>query len=176
MKKSKSRSGKIPSFKKILTAKLPPAIMGRITPLLTVGAAALLAAVIFLFSPSLRLSAPMFAVLGAGLILFGLYQKTDILIHGYDEHIFKVIDYSQIIPVASKHISPSGLFLMKKSAEGEAPDNCVYHIAVSTKGNVLPPIDWLIRVYVPKGMEAVNYGDKKYFPTVYGYSIEGEDR
>ncbi len=164
------------SVKELFTAKLPSAITSRISPLLTVGSATLLSSVILLFFPTLRLSAPLFAILGAVIILYALWQKADVLMHGYDEHVFKVVDYSQILPFTTKIAPPTGLFLMRKTPEGEPEDCSIYHVAVSAKGNLLPPIDWLIRVYVPKGMEAVTYGDKKYFPTVYGYRIEGEDK
>lgn len=160
----------------LFMTRLPPAISGRISPLLTIGSAILLSSLALIFITPLRASAPMFAMLGIVLILYALWQKADVLKRGYDTYIFKVVDYSQILPVATKRTPPSGLFLIKKREEGEDADDSIYHISISARGNLLPPIDWLIKVYVPKDMEAATYGGKKYFPIVYGYSILGEDK
>lgn len=164
------------TLKELLTAKLPPGIMSRISPLITIGSGVLISAFVLLFIPALRGGVPMFAVLGILFIVFALWKKAEVLIRGYDVHVFKVVDYSQFMPITTKHTTPTGMFLLRKDLGEDEQDNSVYHIATSGKGSLLPPIDWLIKVYVPKGMQAVSYGDKKYFPTVYGYSIFGEDK
>lgn len=160
--------------RKLLTAKLPSAIMDRISPLLGFGLAALIFTLVILTIPSVRRSAPLFAALGVVVTAYSLWQKADVLKRGYDEYLFKVIDYSYMAPLVTKRTMPTGLVLIKKDEDDSAAN--IYHIAVSGSRKLLPPLDWIIRVYVPKGMEAAVYGDKKYFPVVYGYRIEGEDR
>lgn len=170
VKKEKSRLG----LRAILKAPLPPAIMSRITPLMTTGLGLILASFILIFIKPIRTTAPFFAMLGLVIIGFAIWQKRDALTKGYDEYIFKVVDYTYISPIVTKFNHPTGMLLLKKE-EDSAVGNNIYHVATSGKTRNLPPIDWLIRVYVPKGSEAVPYGDRKYFPVVYGYAIEGED-
>lgn len=175
LKKKKSGARKL-SIKMLLTAQLPEAISGRINPILAMGCAAVIAAVITLPFAALRRAAPLLAVIGSLVIIYALWQKAEVLRNGYDEYLFKVIDYTYIAPIRTSFISPTGMLLLNRT-EGFEHDQNTYHVAIAGKATQgLPPVDWIIRVYVPKGSVAASFGDRKYFPVVYGYRIEGEDR
>ena len=173
-KKNKGKRKRL-TLAQIMRAELPAAIMSRITPLFGLGVAALAMTVIVLFLPMVRSTAPLFAILGIFMAGYAVWQKADVIKRGYDEHVFKVIDYTYMMPVITKKTNPTGMLLLNKDEEDDEAGN-VYHVSTSGKNGNLPPIDWLIRVYVPKGSVAAQYGDRKYFPIVYGYKIEGEDK
>ena len=173
-RKNKENKNRI-TLKKIISTKLPAAIESDINPLLTIGLAAILISAMIVFVDSIRGVAPLSFGLGIIITGYALWRKADVIKKGYEELIFKVVDYTYIAPVLTKYRTPTGMLLLKKDEEGKEDGN-MYHIAVSGKTKNLPPVDWIIRVYVPKGIEAAQYGDRKYFPTVYGYRIEGEDK
>lgn len=174
--KKKEKRGRI-GIKDIIKADLPAAISSNTTPLLAVGGVVMLIGVMLLIIPSYRRTAPLFLVLGIAISGYSIWVRYDVLKRGYDEYLFKVVDYTYIAAsVLTKYRSPTGMLLLKKDDNGNTNDGNMYHVAVSGKTRNLPPIDWIIRVYVPKGMKAAQYGDRKYFPTVYGYRIEGEDK
>lgn len=161
------------TLKKLIRTRLPSAISSRLMPMLSFGCAALIFAVIVCFIPSVRKGAPLIAVMGMVAAAYSLWQKAEVLKTGYDEYLFKVVDYTYWTPVISRISKPTGMILLNKTP-GIQEDQQMYHVAVAGKANSLPPIDWIIRVYVPKGIQAADYGDTKYFPVVYGYKIEGE--
>lgn len=173
-KKEKAPKIKL-SIKEIFKTELPAAIMSRITPLFGLGVAALIMALLVLLIPSVRRTSPLFFVLGAIMAGYAVWLKADVIRHGYEEYVFKVIDYTYITPIVTKRSNPSGMLLLKPDEDDDKNSN-LYHVSTSGKNGTLPPIDWLIRVYVPKGSVASEYGDRKYFPIVYGYKIEGEDK
>lgn len=177
-KKEKAKKKRL-TLKQLLATRLPAAIESNINPLLTVGTGVLLSSILIFIIPSFRSTSPLFLLLGAVITGYALWQKADVIKKGYEEYIFKVVDYTYLGNLLTKYRTPTGMLLLMKDEEGNdiiENDGNMYHVAVSGKEKVLPPIDWLIRVYVPKGSMAAQYGDKKYFPTVYGYRIEGEDK
>lgn len=175
MKKKEKKKRIRLSLKEIFKAPLPSAIMARISPLFGLGVAALIMAVIVLIIPSIRGISPLFLVLGLIMAGYAVWLKADVIKHGYEEYIFKVVDYTYISPFATRKATPTGMLLIKKD-EPDVEEGNLYHVSTSGKNGTLPPIDWLVRVYVPEGSVAAEYGDRKYFPIVYGYKIEGEDR
>ena len=170
---AKNRNG----LKAILSANLPDAISARIVPFFGMGGAALVIAALLLPFSGVRRMSLFFAAFGAIATAYALWQKADVIRRGYDEYLFKVVDYTYLVPMPamfSKMVSPTGMLLLNKTP-GIEEDQSVYHVAAYGKAKGLPPLDWIIRVYVPKGSRAAVYSDRKYFPTVYGYKLERED-
>lgn len=169
-KRSKAKKNRI-SLRQIYTEALPPPIAARISPLLTIGAVALLLAVTTLVVPSTRGLAPFLALIALTLLGYGTWQRYDVISRGYKEILFKVVDYTFLTRLSR---NPTGLIMIKADPETEN-DRGEYHIAVSGK-EALPRPGWLVNVYVPSDIEPAEYSRRKYFPTVYGYTaIDSDD-
>ena len=166
-KANKTRRG---SFKAVFTEPLPPAITARITPLVYIGIISLVLTLIALIFRPTRGLAPFTGIITAALLGYSIWQRYEVISKGYREILFKVIDYTYLTRLSK---SPTGMLLVKKLPDGE-DDRGAYHIALSGKED-LPPIGWLIKAFVPADLEPAEYNGRKYFPTVFGYSLEGED-
>lgn len=170
MKKNPANSSERESIiKRVFTEPIPEAIMTRITPLIFFSIIGLVITVFLLIYEPTRGFAPFSAALSLVLLGYSFWLKLDIIRKGYDEILFRVIDFTYLTSLSR---SPTGMLLVKDGPES-SNDRGMYHIAVSGKED-LPHADWIIRVYVPAGAEPSEFNGRKYFPTVFGYRIEGE--
>lgn len=163
-----ARSGGESRFERVVGTKLPPALEKMCQPLIYIGAAFLTAALVQAIMPSLRSLSPFAAILGVLILCFGYLKKREMVLGGYDEYLFKTLDYTYLTRYGK---TPTGVLLIKTDEENGARD--LYHIAVTGKDNV-PPLDWIIRVYVPKNAMLSEYNGRKHFSSVYGYQVEEE--
>lgn len=155
-------------FRRVMGTKLPPALEKMCQPLVYIGAAFITAAIVQAIMPSLRSLSPFAAILGILILCFGYLKKREMVLRGYDEYLFKTLDYTYLTRYGK---NPTGVLLIKTDEESGARD--LYHIAVTGKDNV-PPLDWIIRVYVPKDAMLSEYNGRKHFSAVYGYQAEEE--
>lgn len=158
------------TFKRLYATPLPPAITARITPLLLIGAIGVVLTLVTLIWASVRGIAPFFGIITLVILGYATWLRYDVVSKGYKEILFKVIDYTYLTSISK---SPTGMLLVKKYPD-DADDRGNYHVAVSGKED-MPPIGWLVKVYVPQNMEPSEYNGRRFFPTVFGYKLEGED-
>lgn len=177
-KASKRRTGgadrpkrKRVSLKQLYLEPLPAAITGRINPLLYIGIACLVFTLLTLILSYTRGIAPFSALLSLTILGYATWQRYDVVSKGYKEILFKVIDYTYLTRLNRK---PTGILLVKKDPGPDEEKGDLYHIATSGKED-MPPVGWNIRVYVPENMEPTEYNGRKFYPTVFGYKLEGED-
>jgi hypothetical protein len=156
------------SFKKVMRTKLPKSLESICQPFWLIGAAFLSAAVVQAIMPSLRRLAPLTLLIALIVFAYAFLRKREIVVKGYDEFIFKVIDYSYLTRFGKK---PTGLLLL--GPFDRETDKEIYHISLFGK-EAIPPTDWLIRVYVPKDAVVAEFQGRKYFSSYYGFQIVEE--
>ena len=166
-KKSKRKSV---SIRQLYQQPLPRAITDRITPLMLIGGIGLILTIGTAIIRTTRGTSPFLAVLTFALLGYATWLRYDVISQGYAEILFKVIDYTYLTRLSRR---PTGMLLVKHHP-GDTDDLGNYHIALSGKEDV-PPIGWVIKAYVPEGAVPAEYSGRKYFPTVFGYSLIGEE-
>ena len=167
-KTKKNEKAKENRFVRVLGTKLPPALEKTCQPLFYIGAALMSAALVQVLAPSLRSLSPFAAFLGLILLVFAYMKKREMVMTGYNEYVFTTLNYTFL----TKHgKTPTGVLLIDTTQRPEERE--LYHIAVSGNDNV-PPLDWKIRVYVPKNAMIAEYNGRKHFSSVYGYQVEEE--
>ena len=171
-KRANNRAGfhPIATLKNIISEPVPPAVAGKIQPLIMIGCIVMVIAIVTLFFKPIRRAALLFVLLGIAILGYALLQKAAVIRHGYREIWFKVVDYTYLTRLNRR---PTGMLLIKDEAADEESE--LYHIAVSGEED-LPPIGWIIKAYVPADAEPAEYNGRKFFSTVYGYKLEGEAR
>lgn len=163
-----THSGGESRFRRVVGTKLPPPLEKMCQPLIYIGAAFITAAIVQAIMPSLRSLSPFAAILGILILCFGYLRKREMVLGGYDEYVFKTLDYTYLTRYGK---NPTGVLLIKTDEESGIRE--LYHIAVTGKDNV-PPLDWKIRVYVPKNAVLSEYNGRKHFSSVFGYQAEEE--
>lgn len=172
-KTRKERKPLAPIIKRLYTEPLPPAIEARVRPILYIGILGIILTAIAFIVKTTRGVAPFFAIITLTMLIYGSWLRFEVIRHGYREMVFKVVDYTSLTRILLPNARPSGMLLIR--SEADSPDDrSIYHIGVSGKED-LPPVGWLIRAYVPADAEPAEFNGRLYFPSVYGYKIEGED-
>jgi len=168
-KKEKSSSPEIKiSPADILRAKLPTPLEAKCSPLLHIGLVFLVVALVQAFVSSMRTMAPFSLLIGLGLVILAFIRKRDMLLTGYDEYIFRTIDYTYLVKHQRR---PTGIVLLGEEGPVESE---IYHVAVENPSNI-PPLNCKLKVYVPKNATQGIYASRKYFSRVYAYTVEEWD-
>lgn len=150
-------------IKSIITAELPPAIESQMNLLSYAGCAILALSIGMLFFSSFRSTAPFGLFLSVLLLGMAYFRKREVVLDGYKEEVFEVLDYTYSTPIYQK--KPTGLLLIHPK------DSRVFHIPAGNRSNV-PPIGRNLRVYIPKDATATEFRGQFYYNKVFGYALE----
>lgn len=155
-------------FAHVVEAPLPGAMANSCRSLAGFGVAMLAVSLgLFLF-PTFRFMAPFGTVISLSMIVLAYVRKREMVVKGYREELFQVYDYTYLVP--GSRSKPTGLALIRR---GEDNSSELFHIAATGKN--IPPLDWYIKVYVPKDAVVTEYGGRKHFSSVFAYSVEGRE-
>ena len=155
-----------------LRSELPAPLEAKCQPLMFIGIAFLVAAIVFLIISSLRSMAPFALFVSILIFIFAYMRRAEMVFTGYDEYYFKTLDYTYLM---KRQKSPSGIVLLGvEGPEGTHVENEIYHVAAEG-ANSLPELGCLLKVYVPKDAVVSSYANRKYFSKVFAYDVEAYD-
>jgi len=144
-----------------MKTKLPEPLAKRYWHMLNMGVAVSSVSLIVLQIYQSRSLTAAYLILGAICVVTALGIKVKIVNAGYVTRQFRIYDYTY---VTRKARSPSGMLM--RSIDGDW--RIKYHLAVSDRCG-LPELGSVIRVYVPESAKLESYGDRYYYPVVFGY-------
>ena len=145
----------------LIQTELPSPVAKQQDRFLGVGVAILLSAPFPLLMYHEPVIMVMFMVLGILYIAYALCSKSRIMKDGMEAHLFRVYDYTYVNRYAK---TPSGMLMRSVGGDWRIK----YHLAVSDRCG-LPKLGSVISVYVPKSAKLESYGDRYYYPIVFGY-------
>lgn len=158
-----------------IKTELPPPLEAKCQPLIYIGLAFFVAALVLVIIPSLRTMAPFSLLLSLLLFAFAYMRRSEFVFSGYDEYYFKTLEYTYLLKRQRDKGNPTGIMLLGVSGpEGTHVENEIFHVAVDSANNI-PDLGCLLKVYVPKSAIVSVYGNRKFFSRVFAYDIEEYD-
>ena len=155
-----------------LKTELPPPLDAKCQPLVYIALAFFVAAIVLTIISSLRSMAPFALMLSLLIAVFAYMRRSEMVFAGYDEYLFKVLDYTYLTKRQKQKGTPTGIMLLGVEGTADNPVmNELYHVAVDNTGTIPEPGS-ILKVYVPKGAVVTNYGNRKYFSRVFAYDVD----